>query len=360
MRLVARPLLTVSAWLYSWLMRNTHFHTNRCRVGFIAVVMLIVGATLALTCGCQQPQQKPGSDPLGAFDVLGIMRKPIRVGQTTLECMPPPLMLPKNEFFRSGLSEQLKEPVQFELQTPRQIRVHLGTGRVSFAMLKPQEYPEVASSDTCEIMAVGINNAGKTYRQGLIITAPKSSIKTVADTKGKRFHFMPLGDLLNEAAMGAMLDAGIPAENVDKGILGLGLDTTHISSLEVAKSVALEGNVAGVIDESDYEKWPATGGSLVLLIPSKDQVRVIGKTMRVPEGPFVVSKEVDPEIREKTSNYLFKIAPDKYKLALAAMDLKGFAKPIDPKEYDAFAKLYYKLHPKPAEPTGEPASQPTE
>lgn len=349
-------------------MRTKHIYRNRRGLVLAATFMLAGGAMLAFLGGCQQPQPQPGEarmnrDPLGPFDVLGLMRKPIRVGETNLEFTPPPLILPKRELFRGAMAETLKEPVQFELMTPRQIRVHLGTGRTSFAMVKPHELPEVMSTQTCDIMGVSINNAGKTYRQGLIITGPKSPIKTLADVKGARFHFMPAGDLLNDAAMGALIDAGIDKKEIDKSIFGLGLDTYHISSLEVAKSVVLEGRAAGVIDEADYEKWPDEGGSLVLLTASKEQVRVIGKTMRVPEWAFLVSRNVDPEIKKTTHDFLFKIAPTKYKLAMAAMDLKGFAPPIDPKEYEPFSRLYNKLHPKPPGPATEPAepeSQPVE
>ena len=339
-------------------MRTPHTH-SRCRhIGTVAGLLLVGGAILLVAGGCQQPQQssktKTSGDPLGQFDMLGLMAAPIRVGETNLEFAPPPLMLPKRGFFRDALAEQIKQPVQFELMTPRQIRVHLNTGRTSFAIVKPQEVPEIMSTDACEIMAIAINNAGKTYRQGLIITAPNSPFKTIADAKGSRFHFMSLGDLLNDAAMGALIEAGIPRKEMDKSILGLGLDTTHLNSMEVAKSVVLEGKAAGIIDEADYEKWPDKGGSLVLLMPSKDQVRVIGKTMRIPEWPFLVSKRVDPDIKQRVSNLLFKLAPDKYKLALAAMDMKGFAAPIAPKSYDAFAELYWKLHPRPAAAASQP------
>ncbi len=342
-------------------MRTKHIYLNRHWVAAASAFLLFGGGMTALIGGCQQPEQQRKSekinrDPLGPFDVLGLMRKPIRVGETNLEFTPPPLILPKRELFRGAMAETLKEPVQFELMTPRQIRVHLGTGRTSFAMVKPHEVPEVMSTQTCDIMGVCINNAGKTYRQGLIVTGPKSPIKTLADVKGARFHFMPAGDPLNDAAMGALLDAGIPKKEFDKSILGLGFDTYHISSLEVAKSVVLEGRAAGVIDEADYEKWPGEGGSLVLLTASKEQVRVIGKTMRIPEWAFLVSKNVDPEIKQTTHDFLFKVAPAKYKLAMASMDLKGFAPPIDPKEYDAFSRLYYQLHPKPP----APATRPTE
>ena len=342
-------------------MRTTTLHPIKHRtVICLAGLVLAGGLLVAFGSGCQQPKQSEGQDILGPLDVLGIMRKPVRVGETNLEFTPPPLILPKRGLFRDGMSQQIKEPVQFELMTPRQIRVHLGTGRMSFALVKPQELPEVMSTQTCEIMAVGINNAGQTYRQGLLIVPPKSPVQSVADIKGRRFHFMPLGDLLNDAAIGALMDAGIGRKEIDKSILGLGLDTTHISSLEVAKSVVLE-NGAGVIDEADYNKWPEKGGSFVLLTASKDQVRVIGKTMRVPEWPFVVSKHANPEIKQKVSDFLFKVAPVKYKFALAMMDMKGFAPPIDPKEYEPFAKLYYTLHPQPAGPAtqpSEPASQP--
>ncbi len=345
-------------------MRTNSTHTKPFRIGIFGALIL-VGAALALTGGCQQPQKtESGGDLLGPFDVLGLMRKPVRVGETNLEFTPPPLLLPKRGLFRDALSEQLKEPVQFELMTPRQIRVHLATGRMSFALVKPHELPEVISTDACEILAVGINNAGKTYRQGLIITAPNSPIKSIADTKGVRFHMLPPGDLLNDAALGALMDAGVPVKALDLGLLGLSLGTTHINSLEVAKSVVLENKVAGVIDEADYEKWADKGGSLVLLTPSKDQVRVIGKTMRVPEWPFLISKKVTSETREKASNFLFKVAPVKYKLALAMMDVKGFAPPIAAQDYEAFAALHATLHPKsaaasrPAEADSQPAGTP--
>jgi len=149
--------------------------------------------------------------------------------------------------------------------------------------------------------------------------------------------------------LGALIEAGLEKKEVDRGILGLELDTTHISSLEVAKSVVLEEKVGGVIDEADYNKWPDKGGSLVLLLPSKDQVRIIAKTVRVPEGPFVVSNQAPPELVDKTRDYLLKVV-NKKQVVLAALGSAGFAEPIDPQEYEPFFALYRKLHPAPPEP----------
>lgn len=330
----------------------------------VAGAIILAGALLGPGAGCQQQTQNQPANILGPLDVLGVMRKPIRVGETTIEFTLPPVILPKRELLRLGMAEHLKEPVQLELMTTRQIRVHLSTGRMSFALVRPHEFTEVAQTGSCEILAVPLNKAGQTHRQGLLVVAPKSPVKTVADMKGIRFHFMPRGDLLNDAALGALMETGIPVKEVDKSLLGLGLDTFHINSLEVAKSVVLE-NGAGVIDEADYNRWPEKGGSFILLSPSRDQVRVVGKTIRIPEGPFVCSTHVSPELKQRMSEFLFKVAPNKYKLALAAMDARGFAPPIGPEEYQAFHDFYRKLHPLPREeratmPSSEGESQPAE
>ena len=155
---------------------------------------------------------------------------------------------------------------------------------------------------------------------------------------------MPHGNILNELALGVLLEADVATKDLDKGILGLELDTHHINSLEVAKSVVIEQNVAGVIDEADYEKWPEKGGSFLLLQPSKDQVRVIDKTIRVPEGPFVVSVNTPEELSGKVRDYLL-IELNKLPLALVPMGYTGFAEPIDPAEYKTYFGMYRKLHP---------------
>lgn len=302
---------------------------------------------LALFGGCQDTARTV--DPL---NVLGMGGPPIRIGVTTLD-LSPPLLLPKWEALRLALSHHLQEPVQFELMTPRQIRVHLGTGRLQFAMLQPGELPEVVSAGTGEILAVPLNLNNQPYRQGLIIVPPKSTIDTLSNARSVRFHFLPVGDRLNDAAIGAMIEAGVPRSEVTPGLLpGLSMLTYHINSLEVAKSVVVEDKAAGVIDEYDYNQWPQTGGSLLLLRPSKDQVRIIGKTVRIPGEPFMVSVKTDPELRERVRTFLFDEAPRKHRLALAALNYKGFAPPVDAREYEPVGKIWHLLKPKTPAATG--------
>lgn len=321
-------------------------------VGIVAPVGLRRGVVsalpwvLAVLCGCQG--LKTIVDPL---NVLGGFRPPVRVGVTTLDLAPPLLMLPKRELFNLAMADYLKEQVQFELLTPRQIRVHLSTGRMAFAMLRPIDYAQLAPTDACQVLAMPLNSNGQPHRQGLIITAPKSAIKELREARSARVHFMPDGNPLNDALQGALVEAGIPKDQIDKGILGLGLDTHHISSLEVAKSVVLEEKAVGVIDEADYDKWPKSGGSFVLLAPSQDQVRIIGKTARVPEGYFVVSAKAPPELKSKMEEFLFTAAPKHHKLALASMDITGYTRPSDQQEYESYCRLIRRLH----QPTSPPA-----
>ena len=309
----------------------------------------LVAAAVLAVCGCSGV-----GEVVDPFNVLGLARPPVRIGVTTLDLAPPPLMLPKRTLFQQDLAFHLDEPVAFELLTPRQVRVHLSTGRVKFAMLTPADYMHIAPAGTSRILAVPKNRHGDVSRRGLIITARNSPVQQLSDVRKRRFHRMPAGDDLNDAALAALIEAGVAVGDVDKGILGLELDTSHISSLEVAKSVAMEAaeGAVGVIDEHDYNAWPKTGGSFMLLMPSQDQVRVIATTVRVPSGPFVVSVHTPEETTNKVRDYLFNVAA-RNKLVLAAMDCTGFAEPIPVEEYEPYFAAYRRLHP-------EAASQPAE
>lgn len=280
-------------------------------------------------------------------------KPPTRIGVTSLDLSPLPPFLPKRTLFNEDMQRCLNEPVMFELLQPWQIGVHLASGRVKFAMLSTSEYAQIAPCKTIEILAVPVNANGNQYRQGLIVVSPKSRLQNLSDLKGVRFHFMPAGNPLNVAAMGALLEAGISPKEIDRGFLGLKLDTMHINSLEVAKSVVMEDNVAGVIDEADYEQWPDTGGSLILLRASKEQVRVIGKTVRVPEGPFVASMLCPSELRDKVEHYLLEEVNRK-KLVLGVLGIKRFGPPVDPSEYEPYIAIHRKLNQTcPSEPDEE-------
>lgn len=316
---------------------NPNSRNGRTATGTaVRLVLLCVVAPLPLTLSGCGPK----------------FESPTRIGVTDLDLSPLPPFLPKRILFQRDLETELDGPVVFDLMSPRQIRVHLGTGRAAFAMVSAADFSQIAASDNYEILAVPTNLHGQTSRRGLIVVSAKSSIQSLADLKHRRFHFLPAGDVLNEAALGALMESGLSRQDLDHGILGLELDTSHISSLEVAKSVVLE-DAAGIIDEADYNDWPEKGGSLVLLTPSKDQVRIIGETVRVPEGPFLASRETPADVREQVKRYLTEELKAKV-IVLGVLGVSGFAEPIDVAEYEPYFALHRKLS-----PAGPPASEPT-
>lgn len=284
--------------------------------------------------------------------------EPVRVGVAHYD--PSLLILPKWTSFSRYLADELDRPVPFQLLKPWQICAHLGTGRLQFAMLTPGDYCALRSDDQHRILAVPINGRGQVRRQGLIITAAESELESVEQIEGRRFHFLPANDVLNQAALGLLLEAGVVEKSLDGGFLGLGLDTRHVSSAEVAKSVIVEKGSAGVIDRDDYERWPETGGVILMPtpippLPSKDQVRVIGETVVVPNGPFVASVHADEELVNAVRDCLF-TEKLRRNLALASLDCSTFTDPIDPEEYEPFSALYRKLYPSEVEPPEAPST----
>lgn len=337
-------------------MNRFYPNVSCCSGGTPHSLLPLLALALLAGTGCSQ------------VETLVTGKEPVRIGVARIEFSPPPFMLPKRTAFFQELSRHIGRPVEPELMTPRQIRVHLGLedNRIQFAMLSPADYAEITRDKTHRIVAVPINRHGQNHRRGLIIVGSNSPIETMNDIRAQRFHFMPRGNPLNDAAMGKLMESGLTREDISQGFFGL--DTYHINSLEVAKSVVFENWAAGVINEADYEAWPESGGSFVLLKPSKDQVRVLGKTVDVFEGPIVASMHTPPELVEQMEDFLFdklsrKGIFDKAPLILTILGCQGFDRPVDPEVYTPFSELYRTLYPDPvyeesAVLTEVPATQP--
>ncbi len=295
----------------------------------------------------------------GSVESVVTGKQPVRIGVARIEFSSPPVMLPRRAPFFQELSSHIGQPVQPELMLPRQIRVHLGleANRVQFAMLSPADYAEVSRTDQHRIIALPVNEHGKVYREGLIIVGRKSPIEELSQIRAKRFHFLPKGHALNDAARGTLLESELTAKDISQGFFGL--DTHHINSLEVAKSVVLENNAAGVIDKDDYESWPESGGSFMLLRPSKDQVRVLAETMRVYEGPVVAGMYTPEETVAQVEDFLFNKVKNKA-IVLSVLGCMGFDRPVEPSEYAAFNEMYRKINPDPIYEEYEATTQPVE
>ncbi len=311
------------------------------RQGLLTVWGLL-GAIVAFSAGCQEAV------------------RPVRVGVTKMDLIGPNL-LPEALFGRwealrldLGLYLGLDKFVHIELLKPRQIRVHLGTGREAFAIVDAVEYAEIITGDNDVVLASAVNGAGNTERVGLIVTRADSPVQSLGELKGKRFDFGPKGDpLMDVAAVCALSRAGVRMADIEKDKL-LG-EYRHLFSQDVAKAVVYEKVPAGIIDEAEYNKWPDKGGSLLLGTVSKDQLRVLDRTPPVPEMVVLASKRTDPALVAKVRNYFLEDVNKKQLTVLTWLGVKGF-RAAQREQYVPFAQLVRAVYP-PAPPSSEPAAE---
>lgn len=278
--------------------------------------------------------------------------RPVRVGVTKIDLIGPQL-LPRWHALQVDLALKLNRPVQFEVLSPRQIRTHLADGRLTLALLDAVEYAQIAPAGHHVLLATAVNSAGRTERVGLIITKSGSDVTAIDQLKGCRFDFGPKGDpLLDAAGVIALHRAGIGLDELEKSPL-LGGRYRHISSGEVAKAVAYERPVAaGIIDEADYERWPEKGGVPVLGTLSRDRVRILGRTVAVPELTVVASRQADPKMIETLRRYFTVELNRKSIGVLSWMGVRGF-RPADPDGYGPFVAAVNELFPLDRKPEPE-------
>jgi len=221
------------------------------------------------------------------------------------------------------------------------IAQHLEQGDWQFGIFSAGEYAGIADKPGLAPVAMAMGEHGQTTMKAFIVAARNSSVKSMADCKGKRFAFGPAGDLLyDHAARESLTSAGVPASELTREVLPPHLVSGRLnlsSGMEIAKVVAFDVTVpAGVVDEVTFAALPETGGSLIAG-PSKDQFTLIGGTQSVP-GPIVVaSTKASPEDVEKLRSFLtLNVANDP--MICKQMKVKGFVDP-DLNAYAAAARL---------------------
>jgi ABC-type phosphate/phosphonate transport system substrate-binding protein len=334
----------------------------RMRVRIMPVLVVGLGMT-----GCQQQQSFSTSiwNPLGLEVPFTLVKKPVRIGVVAQKkgLLSPENWLPVRPAppyagLREALAGHLGCGVQIEEFAPFQIAAHLQSGRLQYALvsesdhaamldeLKAQEVlpdtptpSDAAPAEPPEGPAWTVIATGEVLvRRGLIVASAKSEIQSISQIAGKRFAFGPKGDaVLDAGAMRALEAGGVGKEAIAKELLPIipNLDFLqyHISSSEAAKEVVYGiGTPAGVIEESEYEAYPATGGRLLPLRFAKDNFRILGRTEPVRSetsmaGPFLASRDADPQVTEKVAQFLASAAATHQRamhaVGLARFEVKG-------------------------------------
>ncbi len=296
---------------------------------------LSAGACLILaampSAGCQ----------LGAR-VAGLGRPTIHIGTTRVGTL---TLLPA-EFYalQPELEKLFDQPVVFDSQfSGTMIGKQLAAGHLDFAFLSPREYAEIPEDTRMSLLATALNRGGKPAREALLIASAKSDVQGPADCRGKRFAFGPANDLLlDRAARDALRKAGVGPADLARELPPLSM-TGRLNVLggspEIAKLVAFDALIpCGVIDEITYHALPETGGSL-LAGPSRDMLRVIGRTEAVPEMVVVAGSRTDPAKVGMLQQFLIERVRN-LPTVCKQMDVTGFEK-AEPEAYAA-ARLLMK------------------
>ncbi|NOX58634.1 MAG: phosphate/phosphite/phosphonate ABC transporter substrate-binding protein [Planctomycetes bacterium] len=312
---------------------------SRWCVPFACVVVFL---SVGLHAGCQQ--QKFSSTVLNPFNFklpflpyqepvrIGIVHRRVglfdpstwKIGEVGSPWTP----------LRLRLERHLGAPVQISDLKPFQVAAHLQSSRIDFAFLSAGQYLGLVEEfgDLGNVIAV----SDVLERQGLIVAVSGSDIRSIKDIEGERFSFGPAGDPVLDVKTREILRAnGISDDDIKKELLPIPNSFQHhLSSAESAFEIVYGiGTHVGVIDKSEYEDYPDTGGSFFLRTFSKNNFLVLAETQEVrfetiSEGPFVAGADVDPKLVQQVREFLLDAATE-HQPAMRAMGLAAFVSPVN-------------------------------
>ncbi|MCC7291265.1 MAG: PhnD/SsuA/transferrin family substrate-binding protein [Phycisphaerales bacterium] len=292
---------------------------------------------LLLTVGCQS-QSRDFSlwNPFGLKLPFSFDQPPVRIGMVMDS---QGVLDPQRWFdaFRTApwepmskqLSDELRQPVQFEPLTADQIAFHLQSGRLHFALVSGDSLQKIREKnpDVVELAAAEIST-----RRGVIVTDADSGLRAFADLKGHRFAFGPADDpILDKAAKACLAANGVALEDLKREILPIpGTLQYHISSFDAAREIVYGGTPAGVMDAEEFAALPESGGRFTWkgFTFSRDQFNVVGYTEpiavdTIEDARFVASHTVAEPLRESVRAFLLNLG-SKHPAAAEAMGFKGF------------------------------------
>ncbi len=296
---------------------------SRASFVLLAVVLIAVGSSI----GCQQGD--------GAATDATV----VQIGSTRT----PGLFGPPAEFraLHPRLEECFGQRVLFRAQPDgRALGMQLVQGNIPYAFMSAAEYAAVEDAGQLTLIASAVNALGKTSRGAHLIVKANSHVKTIADCRGKRFAFGVHGDLLTDLlTQRALEEAGVPVKELLTELLTppIAFEGRLYLDKKVAQTIANDITVnAGVVDEVFWESMPDTGGNIITG-PSKDQFKIVGETVVVPEMVVVAGPAANESDIAKFGDYLLeKVKADD--AVCRQLGVTGFAPP-DKAAYEAVRKL---------------------
>lgn len=283
-------------------------------------IAVAAAGLLLVAAGCQSGA--PGTEFLS---LVGLSKKPVVVALT-----PEPGVL--NPFatyepLRKQMEQAFGRPVRLDLALPRlQLEPNLDLGLYHFAIVGMGDYAGMARRERFGALAMSVGEHGTPGRPALLIVPANSKIESIEALRGKTVAFGPKEDARTTlAALALLREHGIKKTDLSLQLLPVPGSLKHFQKMrEIAQSVMNYSSDAGFIDEAAYNGLPETTD--VENEPARDRLRVIARTIAVPDKIVLRSPKVDDKTAAQFAQFLLSVGKD-HPEVLHPLRLSGFVAP---------------------------------
>jgi ABC-type phosphate/phosphonate transport system substrate-binding protein len=283
-----------------------------CSLALFLAVMLLANA------GCRS-----GGIPLLNLVPIG---KPVVVALVTDTPLESGHALMAYEPMRAALGKALDRNVYTELCLPLQGEPCLKSGMYQVAVVSPVHYARFSAAEPLPALAVPADAKGRVARPALLVVAKDSDIQKPEDLRGKKVAFGPSSDArTHEAGLELLRRSGLAKTDLALELFPVPGSLRHFPNMRsIAQSVMSGGYDAGFIDEQAWEAFPEDDereGE-----PARDKLRVIARTVAVPDRLVVCSPKLSQADGEKIRRFLLAAAQEHPQI-LHPLRLSGYQEP---------------------------------
>jgi len=230
------------------------------------------------------------------------------------------------EPLRKALGEHMGRPVAMDLCLPIQVNANLAHGFYHLAIVSPVQFAEFNEAQGFAAIAVPIDEQQRPARCAVLVTGAKSDIRKVEDLRGRKVAFGPERDArTHQAGLALLKQHGLAKTDLSLEVLPIPGSLRHFPDMRsIAQSVQNGSYAAGFIDEAAWEALAERGereGE-----PSRDKLRVIGRTVAVPDRLIVCSPTLDAATTEKVRSFLLAVGKEHAEV-LRPLRVSGYLEP---------------------------------
>ncbi|MFQ5807244.1 MAG: phosphate/phosphite/phosphonate ABC transporter substrate-binding protein [Phycisphaerae bacterium] len=267
-----------------------------CRQTKCVVPILTVGL-LVLETGCQS-----GAAGASLLSLFGLSERPVVVALVVEPGVLDPFT--PHEKLRKAMSETIKRPVRLDLCLPLQLEPNLTLGFYDFAFITPACYVGMKDRERSKVIAVAVDEAGRASHSAVLVVAANSKIESVEQLRGKTVAFGPRGDArTHHAGLALLREHGLKKTDLSLEVFPLPGALKHFPKMrDIAQSVINGSCDAGFIDEAAFDAFEQT--SEVEGEPTRDKLRVLARTVPVPEKLVIRSPKAKAETVSQVADFL--------------------------------------------------------